>query len=87
MQQSFTPVIKESFGKVGADKIWSNLIAKYNAIPFVKKANPDLTSYVTDQALKGVFTMIAIEEKKIREKTGFRNTKLLQQVFALQDSK
>ncbi|WP_299055002.1 DUF4197 domain-containing protein [uncultured Polaribacter sp.] len=87
LQQSFMPVIKESFGKVGADKIWSNLIAKYNSIPFVKKANPDLTSYVTDQALKGVFTMIALEEKGIREKTGLRNTKLLQQVFALQDSK
>ena len=84
---SFSPVIKNSFSKVGADKVWGSLIQKYNSIPFVKKVNPDLTQYVTTQTLKGVFTMIGIEEKGIREKVGLRNTTLLKQVFALQDSK
>ena len=84
---SFSPVIKNSFSKVGADKVWSNLITKYNSIPFVKDVNPDLTIYVTSQALEGVFTMIEVEEKGIREKAGLRNTALLQQVFALQDNK
>ena len=84
---SFSPVIKNSFSKVGADKVWSSLMNKYNSIPFVKNVNPDLTIYVTNQALKGVFTMIEIEEKGIREKVGLRNTALLQQVFALQDKK
>ncbi|WP_281979725.1 DUF4197 domain-containing protein [Tenacibaculum mesophilum] len=83
----FNPVIKNSFSKVGADKIWSNLITKYNSIPFVKKVNPDLTDYVTTEALDGVFTMIAVEEKGIRNKVGLRNTALLRQVFTLQDSK
>ncbi|CAM1352313.1 DUF4197 domain-containing protein [Tenacibaculum insulae] len=87
LYSQFNPVIKKSFGKVGADKIWSNLITKYNSIPFVKKVNPDLTDYVTNQALEGVFTMIAVEEKGIREKVGLRNTALLQKVFALQDKK
>ena len=85
LYQSFTPVIDNSFSKVGADKVWSNLITKYNTIPFVKKVNPDLTQYVTKEALKGVFTMIEVEEKGIREKVGLRNTTLLKQVFALQD--
>lgn len=85
LTKSFTPVINNSFSKVGADKIWTNLISKYNSIPFVTKVNPDLTSYVTSQALKGVFTMIEVEEKGIREKAGLRNTALLKQVFALQD--
>jgi hypothetical protein len=84
---SFSPVIKNSFSKVGADKVWSNLITKYNSIPFVNKVNPDLTQYVTNQALKGVFTMIEVEEKGIREKVGLRDTALLKQVFALQDNK
>jgi len=83
----FNPVIKNSFGKVGADKVWSNLINKYNKIPFVKKVNPNLTDYVTTQALKGVFTMIEVEEKGIREKVGLRNSSLLKSVFALQDGK
>ena len=82
---SFSPVIKNSFSKVGADKVWSNLISKYNSIPFVKSVNPDLTQYVTNQALKGVFTMIEVEEKGIREKAGLRTSALLKQVFALQD--
>lgn len=81
----FNPVIKSSFGKVGADKVWKNLISKYNSIPFVKRVNPDLTDYVTTEALKGVFQMIAVEEKGIRQKVGLRNTDLLRRVFALQD--
>jgi hypothetical protein len=85
LYNQFNPVIKNSFEKVGADKIWSNLINRYNSIPFVKKVNTDLTDYVTKQTLNGVFVMIAIEEKGIREKVGLRNTVLLQKVFALQD--
>ncbi len=81
----FNPVIKSSFNKVGADKIWSNIIAKYNAVPFVEKVNPDLTDYVTNKALEGVFTMVAVEEKEIRTNVNERTSSLLKKVFALQD--
>ena len=81
----FNPVIKSSFSKVGADDIWNNLINKYNSIPFTNDVNPDLTDYVTGEALKGVYTMIAVEEKDIRTKTASRSTDLLRKVFALQD--
>ncbi|MFI1743549.1 DUF4197 domain-containing protein [Thalassobellus sediminis] len=85
LYDKFNPVIKNSFGKVGADEIWSNLINKYNAIPFTNNVNPDLTDYVTGEALKGVYTMIAVEEKDIRTKVSSRTTDLLKKVFALQD--
>lgn len=85
LYNKFNPVIKNSFSKVGADKIWSNLITKYNSIPFTTNVNPDLTDYVTNEALKGVYTMIAIEEKEIRTKVTSRTTDLLKKVFALQD--
>lgn len=81
----FHPVIKNSFSKVGADQIWKNLINKYNTIPFTADVNPDLTDYVTNEALKGVYTMIAVEEKEIRTKIASRTTNLLRKVFALQD--
>jgi hypothetical protein len=81
----FHPVINASFQKVGADQIWSNLINKYNAVPFTSNVNPDLTDYVTQEALKGVYKMIAVEEKEIRTKYTSRTTNLLKQVFALQD--
>lgn len=83
----FNPVIKDSFTKVGADKVWSNIISKYNAIPLVKKVNPDLTDYTTNKALEGVFKMIAVEEKNIRTNLNSRTSTLLQKVFALQDKK
>lgn len=83
----FNPVIKNSFTKVGADKVWANIINKYNLIPFVQKVNPDLTDYVTNQAMKGVFKMIAVEEKNIRTNLNARTSVLLQRVFAMQDKK
>ena len=81
----FQPVIKNSFGKVGADAIWNNLITKYNNLPFTNEVNPDLTDYVTNEALEGVYTMIAVEEKSIRNDISSRTTDLLKRVFALQD--
>tara|TARA_R110000787_G_scaffold81036_2_gene175874 strand:- start:31746 stop:32453 length:708 start_codon:yes stop_codon:yes gene_type:complete len=85
LYSKFNPVIENSFKKVGADQIWETIINKYNTVPFVNKVNPDLTDYVTTEALKGVYKMIAVEEKEIRTKIGSRSTTLLQQVFALQD--
>ena len=83
----FNPVIKNSFAKVGADKVWSNIITKYNAIPLVTKVNPDLTDYTTNKAMEGVFKMIAVEEKDIRTNLTARSSDLLKRVFALQDKK
>lgn len=83
----FSPVVKTSLSNVGADKIWETIIKKYNAIPLVSKVNPDLTDYVTDEALEGVFKMIAVEEKNIRTDFSSRTSDLLKKVFALQDKK
>ena len=85
LYNKFKPVIDNSFSKVGADQIWTNLITKYNSLPLTNNVNPDLTDYVTGEALKGVYTMIAVEEKEIRNKVSSRSTELLKNVFALQD--
>ena len=83
----FNPVIKNSFTKVGADKVWTNIITKYNSIPLVKKVNPDLTDYTTNKALDGVFKMVAVEELNIRTKISSRTSDLLKRVFSMQDKK
>jgi hypothetical protein len=85
LYEKFNPVIQNSFTKVGADKIWQNIITKYNTLPLVKKVNPNLTDYVTQQALNGVFKMVAVEELEIRNNIQARTTDLLKKVFALQD--
>ncbi|TGD59211.1 DUF4197 domain-containing protein [Flavobacterium humi] len=83
----FSPVVQQSIGKVGADVIWASIIKKYNSIPLVSKVNPDITDYVTNKALEGVFKMITIEEKNIRTNLNSRTSDVLKKVFALQDKK
>jgi hypothetical protein len=83
----FNPVIKNSYQKVGADKVWENIITRYNQIPLVNKVNPDLTDYTTQKSMEGVFKMIAIEENNIRTNINARSSDLLRRVFAMQDKK
>src|SRR5699024_12229456 len=84
LYKEFHPEINKSFSRVGADKIWNNVINRYNSIPLTQSVNPDLTDYVTAEALKGVYTMIEKEENYIRENATARTTDLLQRVFGMQ---
>ena len=81
LKAKFSPIIKTSLDKVEATRLWAEVIKQYNQIPFVKKQNPDLTAYVTDKAISGLFTMVAREEAKIRKDPAARATELLKKVF------
>ncbi len=85
LYSKFNPIISNSLDKVGANQVWKNIIQRYNSLPITTNVNPDLTDYVTNQALHGVFMMIAEEEKDIRSSLSARTTDLLRKVFALQD--
>lgn len=87
LETAFAPKVEASLSKVGADKVWTNIIEQYNQIPFVKKVEPNLTSYVTTQTINGLFTKVGDKEKEIRTNVAARTTPLLQSVFALQDGK
>jgi hypothetical protein len=81
LKSKFSPVIKASLDKVDATRLWTEVINAYNQIPFVSRQNPDLTAYVTDKAISGLFVMIAKEELKIRQNPAARTTELLKKVF------
>jgi Protein of unknown function (DUF4197) len=83
----FSPVVQNSLTKVGAEKVWKSIISKYNKLPLVEKVNPDLSDYVTNKALNGVFKMITVEEKNIRTDLNSRTSGLLKKVFAMQDNR
>ncbi len=83
----FSPVVQTSLEKVGANVIWTLILKKYNTLPLVRKINPDITDYVTNKSLEGVFKMITIEEKNIRTNLNSRTSDVLKKVFALQDKK
>lgn len=77
----FSPIIDVSLKKVDATKYWSDVMTRYNKVPFVKKVDTDLTAYVTQKAIDGLFIEIAKEELKIRENISARTSPLLQKVF------
>lgn len=81
LKEKFKPVIQTSLDKVNATKYYSEIINRYNSIPLVQKVNPDLNEYATDLAMQGLFTMIAKEEKNIRQDPVARTTELLKRVF------
>ncbi|HET8854864.1 MAG TPA: DUF4197 domain-containing protein [Salinimicrobium sp.] len=81
----FRPVIENSLEEVGATEIWRTIIERYNTIPLTADVNANLPDYVTKEALDGVFTMIAVEEKDIRNNLSARSTALLRKIFSLQD--
>jgi hypothetical protein len=73
LYSKFNPIIKNSFAKVGAYKVWTNIITKSNSIPLITKINSDLTDYTTNKAMDGVLKMIAVEEKQIRTNLNSRS--------------
>jgi hypothetical protein len=85
LQLKFQPVIQTSLNNVGATRYWSDAITAYNAVPFVSKINPDLSAFVTQKAIDGIFHEIAKEELRIRNNISARSTTLLQKVFGYAD--
>ncbi len=81
----FLPVIQSALDEVGAREYWTKTTKAYNNLPFVKKVNPSLDDHVSQKALDGMFGLIQIKEKKIRNDVGSRDTPLLKDVFAKQD--
>ena len=81
LQARFSPIIEQSLEEVNATKYWGDVMNTYNKLPLVKKVNPDLTAYVTEMAIDGLFVMIEKEELNIRKNPVARTTALLKKVF------
>jgi hypothetical protein len=80
LTEAFRPVIEQSLQKVGATKHWKKAFTTYNTFS-TEKVNPDLSAYVTEKALAGIFYQVAQEEQKIRKDPAARTTALLKKVF------
>jgi hypothetical protein len=87
LYNEFNPIITTSLDKFEARKYWGDAVNTYNKIPFIKKVNPALEEYVTNEALKGLFSMVEEKERGIRTNIGERTSDLLKKVFAKQDGR
>ena len=75
------PVIDESLADVGAAKSYEAVMDRYNAVPFVPEVDADLSNYVVEKGMDGIFYYLAKEEAAIRSDPAKRTTDLLKRVF------
>ena len=80
LTEKFRPVIEASLVKVDATKYWKDVFTAYNMFS-TTPINTDLTAYVTDKALSGLFYNISLEEQKIRKNPSAQVTDILKKVF------
>jgi hypothetical protein len=81
LAREMRPVVDESLADVGAVKAYDDVMGEYRSIPFVPDVKADLTTYVVEKGMDGIFHYIAVEEAAIRQNPAKRTTELLQRVF------
>jgi hypothetical protein len=80
LTQKIKPIVETALKKVNATKYWSDVFKEYNRFS-VKKINPDLTNFVTEKTIEGLFFSIGEQEQKIRKDPAAQVTDLLKKVF------
>ncbi len=85
LANKFQPIIQSNLNKSGATKHWTSVMSSYNRVPMVEKVNPNLTDYVTQKAIDGVFLKVAEEENKIRTNPTARVGGIIKDVFGWAD--
>jgi hypothetical protein len=81
LRSRFTPIVDTKMREVGLVRLYDDLVGRLRAMPLVSQPELDLTNYVTDKTLDGLFKTLAQEEGKIRTDPSARVTDLLRTVF------
>lgn len=86
LTERFSPIINQSMNANQVTTYWSQLTSAYNQLPLGNKIETDLTAYITQRAIDGLFVKVADQELKIRQNLGgARNTNVLKDVFGWAD--
>lgn len=72
----------KSVGALGDNALLNTALGAFGKSAPKKVTEKDLTSYVANRALDGLFAMIEKREKEIRHNPTFRTTRTLREVFA-----
>ena len=81
LKARFAPIVDDELAKAGAVQAYDRALGDYKKIPFVPDAQADLSSYVVEKALDGVFLYLGREEAAIRQDPVKRSTDILKRVF------
>lgn len=75
------PIVDQALAQAGAVQAYDNVMGQYRSVPFVPDVKADLTGYVVEQGMNGIFHYLAKEEAAIRQNPAKRTTELLRTVF------
>lgn len=82
LRERFLPIVREATEQAGVTSAYKTLLRKAGpAASLLGEQTRDVDGYVTAKAMDGLFKMIALEEKAIRENPVERTTELLRKVF------
>lgn len=82
LSSQILPIVQDATAKAGVTGVYKKM---YDKLGFAGKVlnldDYNIDSYVTKKTTEGLFTMIALEEKRIRENPAERTTEILKSVF------
>lgn len=81
LAREMAPIVDQALAEVGAIKTYEGIMGRYRSLSFVPDARADLTEYVVERGMDGIFHYLAREEAAIRQDPAKRTTELLQRVF------
>jgi len=81
LAERMKPIVDDSLADVGAIKSYDAMMSQYESIPLVPDVKSDLTAYVVEKAMDGIFHYVGKEEAAIRNNPAARTTDLLKKVF------
>ena len=81
LSAKMSPFVQNAISQAGVIQSYDKVMSQYQAIPFVPNVKADLTSYVVDQGIDGIFFYLAKQEAAIRQDPVRQTTDLLKKVF------
>jgi hypothetical protein len=81
IRAKFLPIVKQATDQVGLAQQYNSFAGKAASLGVVDSKDANIESYVTEQALDGLFKMIAKQEETIRQNPAAAATSLAKKVF------
>lgn len=76
------PIVDATLAEAGAVQAYDSMMGQYKTLPFMPDAKANLTDYVVEKGMDGIFHYVAEEEAAIRTNPAKRTTDLLKKVFS-----
>lgn len=85
LANKMSPFVNDAVAQAGVIQSYDQLVSRYNNIPFASTLAPDikdnLTNYVVDKGIDGIFLYLGEQETQIRQDPVRQTTELLKKVF------